>query len=193
MYVWENTCATTHPAAQSLPPNSTSMDALVVGLAPKKGARKKKKEWIYMKSEKYRQSCSSLQGAIRHENKSARHAIDDASFPRHPTHGLSTGPAHPHCGAATVQKRQHSHLAHTWPHQHRIHTRTCKHTASWQTCRNPTQPRLAQKDLKWTINICTHFFHQRGKQPRFLVFQKILRTSHDFAQNHVGGALFDVF
>ena len=53
-------------------------------------------------------------------------------------------------------------------------------------------PRLAQKDLKWTINICTHFFHQRGKQPRFLVFQKILRTSYDFAQNHVGGALFDV-
>jgi hypothetical protein len=52
--------------------------------------------------------------------------------------------------------------------------------------------RLAQKDLKWTITICTHFFHQRGKQPRFLVFQKILRTSHDFAQNHVGGALFDV-
>ena len=44
----------------------------------------------------------------------------------------------------------------------------------------------------YLINICTHFFHQRGKQPRFLVFQKILRTSHDFAQNHVGGALFDV-
>ena len=41
MYVWENTRATTHPAAQSLPPNSTSMDALVVGLAPKKGASKK--------------------------------------------------------------------------------------------------------------------------------------------------------
>ena len=73
-----------------------------------------------MKSEKYPQSCSSLQGAIRHENKSARHAIDDTSFPRYPTHSLSTGPAHPHCGAATVQKRQHSHLAHTWPHQHRI-------------------------------------------------------------------------
>ena len=40
----ENTCATTHPAAQSFPPNSTSMDALVVGLAPKKGASKKKKK-----------------------------------------------------------------------------------------------------------------------------------------------------
>ena len=38
----ENTCATTQPAAQSFPPNSTSMDALVVGLAPKKGASKKK-------------------------------------------------------------------------------------------------------------------------------------------------------
>ena len=46
MYMWENTCATTQPAAQSLPPNSTSMDALVVGLAPKKGASKKKiKKW----------------------------------------------------------------------------------------------------------------------------------------------------
>ena len=44
MYVWENTCATSQPAAQSLPPNSTSMDALVVGLAPKKGASKKKKK-----------------------------------------------------------------------------------------------------------------------------------------------------
>ena len=40
----ENTCATTQPAAQSFPPNSTSMDALVVGLAPKKGASKKKKK-----------------------------------------------------------------------------------------------------------------------------------------------------
>ena len=40
--MWENTCATTHPAAQSFPPNSTSMDALVVGLAPKKGASKNK-------------------------------------------------------------------------------------------------------------------------------------------------------
>ena len=40
--MWENTCATTHPAAQSLPPNSTSMDALVVGLAPKKSASKNK-------------------------------------------------------------------------------------------------------------------------------------------------------
>ena len=29
----ENTCATTHPAAQSFHLNSTSMDALVVGLA----------------------------------------------------------------------------------------------------------------------------------------------------------------
>ena len=38
----ENTCATTQPAAQSLPPNSTSMDALVVGLAPKKGVSKRK-------------------------------------------------------------------------------------------------------------------------------------------------------
>ena len=71
-------------------------------------------------------------------------------------------------------------------------------TLYWQTIpdhtelRIPQDDRLAQKDLKWTINICTHFFHQRGKQPRFLVFQKILRTSHDFAQNHVGGALFDV-
>ena len=42
--MWENTCATTQPAAQSLPPNSTSMDALVVGLAPKKGASKKEKK-----------------------------------------------------------------------------------------------------------------------------------------------------
>ena len=30
------------------------------------------------------------------------------------------------------------------------------------------------------------------KKPRFLGFQKVLRTSHDFAQNHVDGALFDV-
>ena len=44
MYVWENTRATSHPAAQSLPPNTTSMDALVVGLAPKKGASKKKQK-----------------------------------------------------------------------------------------------------------------------------------------------------
>ena len=44
MYVWENTRATPQPAAQSSPPNSTSMDALVVGLAPKKGASKKKKK-----------------------------------------------------------------------------------------------------------------------------------------------------
>ena len=42
--MWENTCATTQPAAQSFPPNSTSMDALVVGLAPKKGASKKEKQ-----------------------------------------------------------------------------------------------------------------------------------------------------
>jgi hypothetical protein len=56
--------------------------------------------------------------------------------------------------------------------------------------------RLAQQDLKWTINIYLHPFlsstPQRENQPRFLVFQKILRTSHDVAQNHVGGALFDV-
>ena len=32
-----------------------------------------------MKSDKYPQSCYSPQGAIRHESKSARHAIDDAS------------------------------------------------------------------------------------------------------------------
>ena len=44
MYMCENTCATTQPAAQSFPPNATSMDALVVGLAPKKGASKKKKK-----------------------------------------------------------------------------------------------------------------------------------------------------
>ena len=44
MYTWENTGATTQPAAQSFPPNSTSMDALVVGLAPKKGASKKRKK-----------------------------------------------------------------------------------------------------------------------------------------------------
>ena len=42
--MWEIACATTQPAAQSFPPNSTSMDALVVGLAPKKGASKKKKK-----------------------------------------------------------------------------------------------------------------------------------------------------
>ena len=39
--MWEIAYATTHPAAQSFPPNSTSMDALVVGLAPKKGASRK--------------------------------------------------------------------------------------------------------------------------------------------------------
>ena len=78
-----------------------------------------------MKSEKYPQSYSSLQGAIRHENKSARHAIDDASFPRHPTHSLSTGPAHPHCGAATVQK-----TALTWPtHGHISIESTQGHTS----------------------------------------------------------------
>jgi hypothetical protein len=44
MYMREIACATTHPVAQSLPPNSTSMDALVVGLAPKKGASKKNKK-----------------------------------------------------------------------------------------------------------------------------------------------------
>jgi hypothetical protein len=48
MYVCENTRATSHLAAQSLPPNSTSMDALVVGLAPKKGASKYIYIYIYI-------------------------------------------------------------------------------------------------------------------------------------------------
>jgi hypothetical protein len=55
MYMWEIASATTHPAAQSFPPDSTSMDALVVGLAPKKGASKtkKKKNVLYCIKETY--------------------------------------------------------------------------------------------------------------------------------------------
>ena len=59
----------------------------------------------------------------------ARHAIDDARFPRHPTHSLSTGsgPAHPQPHLINVRHssvaEESTHLAHTWPQQqHRIHT-----------------------------------------------------------------------
>ena len=45
---------------------------------------------------------------IRRGNKSERHAIDDASFPHHPTHILSTRPTLPHCVAALLQYAEES-------------------------------------------------------------------------------------
>ena len=56
--MWEIACATTHPAAQSFPPDSTSMDALVVGLAPKKGASKKRK-LVYLLSATH-EACAQI-------------------------------------------------------------------------------------------------------------------------------------
>ena len=55
----------------------------------------------------------------------ARHAIDDTRFPRHPTHSLSIRPAHPHCGAALLQKRAlqkltHGHSSIDFTHGHAI-------------------------------------------------------------------------
>ena len=45
--MWENTCATTQPAAEPFPLNSTSMDALVVGPLKRAQAKTKKEVHVY--------------------------------------------------------------------------------------------------------------------------------------------------